>query len=141
MIKRPKFGMFFDTPGMTKAVKNANTKALYYIGQTMRRSAMNLSRPNPKKVRPVGQPYRKGTDKLRHGIVFDVDEGAGDVTVGYFKYIKASEAHELGARIYNRGYRKWVTYKLHPTLVPGMEKAKPTISKKFPDLYKRYFEK
>jgi len=135
-------------PKTEKAAKNAGVKALYPIGQRIRRTAMGLSRANPRKVRPAGKPYRRGENMLRQGIVFKVDENLEEVTVGYFKYIRASELHELGGR---RAFRqktasgkwknKWVTYKKHPTLLPGLEKEMPKIESKFPAIYKKYFEK
>jgi len=125
---------------LSRRIARANIKFLYRFGAMVRNAARGLTRGNPAKPRPEGQPWRRGTGWLRDSIVFDVDKMRDEVSIGFFRGVYSSELHEFGGTV--RGGKSGLRiYPARPALTPAFDKTVNMVGKRFPEMYRNLFER
>jgi phage gpG-like protein len=126
---------------MQDRIHKANVKTLKMIGGFTWKKERDLTRSNPKKVRPAGKPWRRRSGRLRDSMAFDVQENRNNVEIGFSKFVYTSELHEFGGiGKKNRKTGEPKVYPARPVIGPAFEKTKEQLRRKFPDIYRQYFE-
>lgn len=128
---------------LQQKIEKTNIAFLFRFGQMTRNKARGLTRSNPKKPRPAGKPWRRGSGWLRDSIVFDVDRLNDDVEIGFFRGVHGSEIHEFGGRVVvnRRGKRQVRIYPARPVMVPAFDSAKDMVRRRFAPMYRQLFER
>lgn len=130
---------------LQRKIEKTNIAYLYRFGQMVRNKARGLTRANPKKSRPAGKPWRRGSGWLRDSIVFNVDRLNDDVEVGFFRGVHSSELHEFGGRVVinRQGKRQVRIYPARPVMVPAFDKTKNMLANKdkYAAMYRQLFER
>lgn len=136
-----KMQVFFESEfeKMQQARQRAKDRFLYKAGGKIRGVARDLTRQKKPAPSEPGKPYRRGSGMLRDSIVFNIDKAQSNVAVGYFRYTKASDLHELGG--IRRINKQVVRYPRRPVLEPALEKSIAYLKNKWPEEYREVFEK
>ena len=122
-----------------RAGERATDAVIKDAGHLMRYKARDLTRGNPKKVRPAGKPWRRGTGLLRDMIRFDPDYGRREVWLGFRAGQKVGDLHEFGGTVRKPG--RMLEYPERPVIQPAREKAIESGRDKWGDMWGKVFGK
>jgi hypothetical protein len=138
------FKVLTKTDELIRQSIKSREKVLQRFGEQMWFAATALTRGNPRKVRAPGKPWRRGSGLLRGSILYETD-GTGEVALGFGResFRDVGSLHEEGGAVNRRekGKTKRKFYPARPVLTPAMDRAVKKVAKKWPDLYRAYFEK